>query len=125
LRRPKRLNNALLKPWYAKDCRKVPESWKKNYLPAAAPYFVLVLIFLLTVFPGTERWRDPPWTPEFRGKHSVYLTGMPLKLRHVRGTGKLLAKWETGSVIQSRPETRKFEKQKLEEQKIGKCAISK
>jgi hypothetical protein len=102
LRRPKRTYNALLKPWYAKDRRKVPKSWKKNNLPAAAPYFVLVLYFPAhgVSWDGTME-RDPPWRPEFRGKHSVYLTGMPLKLRHVWGTGKLLAKWETGSVIQA------------------------
>jgi hypothetical protein len=45
-------NQVLLKHWYAKDRRKVPESCKKNDLARGRAYFIFVLGFLLSVLPG-------------------------------------------------------------------------
>jgi hypothetical protein len=43
----------LLKHWYAKDRRKVPESWEK--IDSTSGLFLIVLGFLLSVFSGTQR----------------------------------------------------------------------
>ena len=108
----------LLKSCYAKDRRKVPESWKKNDLPAPVLYFVLVLVLLLTGFLGHRDGERPSWRLEFRGNHSVYPTRIWLQLRRAYGTDKLLARPETDSMIQPRPGTRKIEEQKIGRQQI-------
>jgi len=68
--------------------------------------------------------RDPPWRPEFRGKHSVYLTATRLELRNVDGTDKLLAQAKTDLMIRQRLRTHKIELRDIAIQKIAVCAIS-
>jgi hypothetical protein len=69
--------------------------------------------------------RDPPWRPEFRGKHSVYLTETRLELHDIYGTDKLLAKAKSDLMIRLRLRTHKIEVRDIGVQKIAACAISK
>jgi hypothetical protein len=91
-------SKVLLKLWYAKGRRKVPESWEKNHIPRGRFCFVFVLVlgFLLAVVSGTKQWREThPEDRSSAGNDSVYPTGKPLELLHdIDGTGKLLARHE-------------------------------
>jgi hypothetical protein len=93
---PNRRSKVLLKLWYAKGRRKVPESWEKNHIPRGRFCFVRVLGFLLAVVSGTKQWREThPEDRSSAGNDSVYPTGKPLELLHdIDGTGKLLARHE-------------------------------
>ena len=54
LSQPNLLSKVLLKQWYEGDGRKVPKSWDKNNLPAAAPNLFSSFVFLLSVHPGSK-----------------------------------------------------------------------
>jgi len=69
--------------------------------------------------------KDPPWRPEFRGNHSVYLTGMGLELCDAYGTDKLLAKAKSDWMIRLLRRTHKIEAGEIGVQKTAACAISK
>jgi hypothetical protein len=82
-------------------------------LPAAAPYFFLLLV-LLTVLPGAKRWRDPTLKTGIPRKPLSISDKKTPQLLRTDGTGKLLAWPETDSMIELRTETRKIEEQKIE-----------